>query len=70
MSDNQTPLPTDPTAANIASYARLIMGAVAGYLIGKGIIDAQTASAITGAVVLVVPAIWVFIKNRKAHGHG
>jgi len=70
MSDNQTPLPTDPTAANIASCARLIMGAVAGYLIGKGIVDAQTASAITGAVVLAVPAIWVFIKNRKAHGHG
>lgn len=49
----------------IKSLVRWVLAGVAGAAIAKGIGDAVLWESITGALVLVVPAVWSFITHSK-----
>lgn len=47
---------------------RAVVSAIGGYLVGKGIVDADTATQITGAVVTIATAIWSIKTNAPKAG--
>jgi ABC-type proline/glycine betaine transport system permease subunit len=54
------------TSSEIAGIVRTIAAAGFGVLVGKGIIDAETAAALAGAVGTIAVAIWSVWSKRKA----
>lgn len=55
------------TAEQIGGIVRTLAAAGFGILVGKGVIDAETAAALTGAVGTIVIAVWsVWAKKAKA----
>lgn len=55
------------TAEQIGGIVRTLAAAGFGILVGKGVIDAETAAALTGAVGTIVIAVWsVWSKKAKA----
>ena len=55
------------TAEQIGGIVRTLAAAGFGILVGKGVIDAETAAALTGAVGTIVIAVWsVWAKRAKA----
>ena len=55
------------TGEQIGGIIRTVAAAGFGILVGKGIIDAETAAALTGAVGTIAIAIWsVWSKKAKA----
>jgi len=53
-------------STEIGGVVRAIVSALGGYLVGKGLIDNETAMTIGGAIVPLVVAIWSVISKRKA----
>ena len=51
-------------ADQIGGIVRAIGSAIGGYLVGKGIIDEATVTAIVGAVVTVATAVWSMWTNK------
>lgn len=49
----------------IAGVVRALIAAAGGYLVGQGLIDAETATAITGAVTTLAVALWSVYTKRK-----
>ncbi|MES2814480.1 MAG: hypothetical protein V4720_06260 [Pseudomonadota bacterium] len=54
------------TAEQVGGIARAILSAAGGYLVGKGVIDSETALAITGAGVTIATAVWSVWAKRAA----
>jgi hypothetical protein len=49
----------------IAGIVRAIVAAIGGYLVGKGITDAETVATIAGAAATVAAAVWSVLSKRK-----
>lgn len=54
------------TGDQIGGIVRAVAAAVGGYLVGKGVIDEQTAAAVSGAVVTIAVAAWSVWSKKKA----
>jgi ABC-type proline/glycine betaine transport system permease subunit len=54
------------TSSEIAGIVRTIAAAGFGLLVGKGIIDAETAAALAGAAGTIAVAVWSVWAKRKA----
>ena len=55
------------TGEQIGGIVRAVTSAAFGFLIGKGVIDAETAATLTGAVGTIAVALWsVWAKKAKA----
>ena len=54
------------TSTEIGGIVRTLAAAGFGVLVGKGIIDAETAAALAGAVGTIAVAIWSVWSKRKA----
>jgi hypothetical protein len=52
-------------AEQIAGIVRAIVAAIGGYLVGKGIIDAETVAAVSGAAAVIAAAVWSVLSKRK-----
>lgn len=65
---------TDPTTGqpglnltNAASMIRMVIAILGGWLIGKGWITNEQLTEISGAAVILIPAIWAVWKNYNTH---
>ena len=54
------------TASEVGGIARALASALGGYLVGRGYIDGETATALAGAAVPVAVAVWSVWAKRKA----
>ena len=54
------------TGEQIAGIVRAIVAAVGGYLVGKGLADAETVAAVAGATATIVAAVWSVLSKKKA----
>ena len=50
----------------IAGIVRAIVAAVGGYLVGKGLADAETVAAVAGAAATIVAAVWSVLSKKQA----
>ena len=50
----------------IAGIVRAVVSAIGGYLIGKGIVDADTVAQVSGATATIVVAVWSVASKKKA----
>jgi hypothetical protein len=53
------------TAEQVAGIVRAVVAAIGGYLVGKGIADAETVAAVGGAVATIAAAVWSVLSKRK-----
>jgi hypothetical protein len=49
----------------IAGIVRAVVAAIGGYLVGKGITDAETVAAVAGAAATVAVAVWSVLAKKK-----
>lgn len=54
------------SAEQIAGIVRAIVAAVGGYLVGKGLADAETVAAVAGAAATIAAAVWSVLSKKKA----
>ena len=54
------------TATEIGGIARALASALGGYLVGKGLIDSETATTVGGAAATIIVAVLSVIAKRKA----
>lgn len=54
------------TGEQVGGIVRAVVSAIGGYLVGKGIIDASTATAIAGAAATIGVAIWSVFSKKPA----
>lgn len=54
------------TSTELGGIVRTIAAAGFGILVGKGLIDAETAAALAGAVGTIAIAVWSVWAKRKA----
>ena len=64
--DYQPRKETTMTSDQVAGIVRAIIAAVGGYLVGKGITDAATVTAVGGAVATIVAAVWSVLSKKTA----
>lgn len=53
------------TGEQVGGIVRAVLSAVGGYFVGKGVIDADTAAQVTGAVAVIATAVWSIVAKRK-----
>jgi hypothetical protein len=53
------------TGEQIAGIVRALVAAVGGYLVGKGLADAETVAAVAGAAATIAAAVWSVLAKRK-----
>jgi hypothetical protein len=53
------------TAEQVAGIVRAVVAAIGGYLVGRGIADAETIAAVGGAAATIAAAIWSVYSKRK-----
>ena len=53
------------TGEQIAGIVRALVAAAGGYLVGKGLTDAETVAAVAGAVATIAAAVWSVLSKRK-----
>ena len=53
------------TGEQIAGIVRALVAAVGGYLVGKGLADAETVAAAAGAAATLVVAVWSVYSKKK-----
>ena len=46
------------TGEQVAGIVRAVIAAVGGYLVGKGLTDAATVTAVAGAAATLAAAVW------------
>jgi hypothetical protein len=54
------------SSEQVAGIVRTVISAVGGYLIGKGLVDAATVTAVAGAAATLAAAAWSVYSKRKA----
>ena len=52
------------TAEQFAGIVRAIVAAGGGYLVGKGLVDAETVATLAGVAATAGAAIWSFLSKR------
>jgi hypothetical protein len=52
-------------AEQIAGIVRAVVAAVGGYLVGKGLADAETVAAVGGALATLAVAAWSVLSKKK-----
>jgi hypothetical protein len=52
------------TAEQFAGIVRAIVAAVGGYLVGKGLVDAETVATLAGVAATAGAAIWSYLSKR------
>jgi hypothetical protein len=53
------------TAEQVAGIVRAVIAAIGGYLVGRGLADAETVAAVGGAAATIVAAVWSVYSKRK-----
>ena len=57
------------TADQFAGIVRAIVAAIGGYLVGKGLVDAETVATLAGVAATAGAAIWSYLsKKQKPQG--
>ena len=57
------------TADQFAGLVRAIVAALGGYLVAKGLVDAETVATLAGVAATAGAAIWSFLsKKQKPQG--
>lgn len=51
----------------ITSLIRNALALLAGFLVGKGVINAQDATALSGALLAAVPVVWSLVNKARAN---
>jgi Ser/Thr protein kinase RdoA (MazF antagonist) len=54
------------TGEQIGGIVRAVVSALGGYLIGKGIADAETVASVGGALATIAVAVWSWKTNKPA----
>lgn len=54
------------TIDQFGGIVRALLAAAAGYFVGKGVIDADTAATVTGALATLAITAWSIWTNRPA----
>lgn len=54
------------TSEEIGGIVRAIVAAIGGYFVGTGVVDANTATTIGGAVATIAVAVWSVWQKKKA----
>jgi hypothetical protein len=49
----------------IAGIVRAIVAALGGFLVAKGVADAETVAAVAGALATLVAAAWSVLSKKK-----
>jgi hypothetical protein len=49
----------------IAGVVRAIVAALGGFLVAKGVTDAETVAAVTGAAATLAAAVWSVLSKKK-----
>ena len=49
----------------IAGVVRAIVAALGGFLVAKGVADAETVAAVSGAVATIAVAVWSVLSKKK-----
>ena len=52
------------TSEQFGGIARAIIAALGGWLVGQGIVDANTAATVGGAVATIAVAVWSVYAKR------
>ena len=52
------------TADQFAGIVRAIVAALGGYLVAKGLVDAETVATLAGVAATAGAAIWSFLSKR------
>ena len=52
------------SSEQFGGVVRALLSALGGYLVGKGIVDANTATQITGAVATLAVAAWSVVLKK------
>ena len=52
------------TAEQFAGLVRAIVAALGGYLVAKGLVDAETIATLAGVAATAGAAIWSFLSKR------
>lgn len=52
------------TNDQIFGIVRTVLATASGFLVAKGVIDAETAASVTGAMVTIFIAVWS-VKSKK-----
>ena len=50
----------------VKNNVQILLGALSGFMVGKGWVDQSTATALIGVLMAVGPLIWGIIENTKA----
>ena len=53
------------TADQFAGLVRAIVAALGGYLVAKGLVDAETVATLAGVAATAGAAIWSFLSKRN-----
>jgi len=53
------------TAEQFAGIVRAIVAALGGYLVAKGLVDAETVATLAGVAATAGAAIWSFLSKKK-----
>jgi hypothetical protein len=54
------------TGEQVGGIVRALLSAIGGYLVGKGLVDEGTMTAVVGAGVTIVTAVWSVLSKRAA----
>lgn len=54
------------TAEQVGGIVRAVVAAAGGYFVGQGVLDAETASVIGGAVTTLAVAVWSIWAKKAA----
>lgn len=52
-------------AGAVGGVVRALVSAVGGYLVGRGLIDSETAATLGGATTTFIVAVWSILEKRK-----
>lgn len=50
----------------IGGIVRAVVSAIGGFFVGKGVLDAETATALAGAAATIAVAVWSVLAKKKA----
>lgn len=54
------------SSVEVGGIVRALAAALGGYLVGQGLVDAETATILGGAVTTIAVALWSVWNKRKA----
>ena len=58
------------TADQFAGLVRAIVAALGGYLVAKGLVDAETVATLAGVAATAGAAIWSFLSKKRPEPQG